>query len=84
MKTREVVFHQGDLYEEIACCDHCHGEPKQCPDLKSLSEGERERWARHDYPGEALALVRDLVAGHADFADLKRFVRRVDALAVLP
>ena len=77
MKTREVVFYQD-------CCDHCHGEPKQCPDVKSLSPASRKRWARHDYPGEALSLVRDFVSGHADLADLKRFVCRVDELAVVP
>lgn len=83
MKRREIVFHRSDEYEAIECCDHCHGEPKECPDLKSLTSAERERWARNDYATEALDLVREFVTGRAELRDLKCFVRKIDPLAVV-
>lgn len=83
MKRREIVFHRSDEYEEIECCDHCHGEPHQCPDMKALTPDERERWARNNYPDEALALVRDYCEGRVDLRDLRRFVIRVDSRATV-
>ena len=83
MKTRELVVYPSPIYENIDCCNHCHGEPKDCPDIKKLTDKDREKWATHDYPNEALELVRDFVTGRAELRDLKCFVRKIDPLAVV-